>query len=494
MKLTEIFLSAYPVLFYLTLFLYIAVLVYTIIRILFDTYNSSKALAYILLVIILPVIGIIIYYAFGINFRKHRIYSKQVKIEQDLSDQIDRLFRDQVNALTENNKDKLGNYSGLAHFLLTDSRELISKNEYKLLINGENKFPELFKAISSAKHHIHIEYYIWENDIRGNQLKDLLISKAKDGVQVRVIYDAFGSRGIRKNIVPEMKEAGVQVFPILKIKLTFLANRINHRNHRKVAVIDGEVGFVGGINISGRYDNRLKNKVFWRDTHLKTEGPLTGSLQRHFIANWNFCSGETLTVNKEFFPHLNSPQSDKYDEPAQIVAGGPDYKRSYIKLSFFRIFTLAQKKLYITTPYFIPDESIILALKQAALGGVDIRLIVPEESDSIIVSAATKYYLAELLSAGVRIFLYKKGFVHAKTIVADTFLSVVGTANMDMRSFDLNYEINAIIYGEKFGKKMEDVFFDDLKECRELTYSEWKKVSNWHKLGYAAARLLSYFL
>ncbi len=274
----------------------------------------------------------------------------------------------------------------------------------------------------------------------------------------------------------------------------FLANSINHRNHRKIAVIDGKIGFVGGINISDRYDNRLGNAIFWRDTHLKIEGPTVGSLQRHFITNWNFCSGETLTVNNKFFPHFHSPQLNGHKEPAQIVAGGPDYKRSYIQLSFFKIFTLAKERLYITTPYFIPDESTIIALKQAALGGVDVRLIIPEDSDSRIVSAATKYYMEGLLSAGVRVYLYQKGFVHAKTVVADTFLSVVGTANMDIRSFDLNYEINAIIYGKEFGKKMEDMYYDDLKECREISYSDWVKISKWRKLGYSIARLLSYFL
>jgi len=494
MQLFYILSITQPLLYYLIFFLYIAIILFTFYRILFDTTNSNKALVYVLLVIILPLIGIIVYFSFGINYRKHKIYSKQMKIDKELRDQITGLYQHQVNTLTEKDKYKLGNYDSLAHFLLTDPHELIGTNEYKLLINGENKFPEMFEAISVAEHHVHIEYYIWENDTRGNQLKDLLIRKVRDGVGVRVIYDAFGSSGIRNNIVREMKKAGVQVFPILKIKLVFLANSINHRNHRKIVVIDGKIGFVGGINISDRYDNRLGNKVFWRDTHLKIEGPTTGSLQRHFITNWNFCSGETLTVNKKFFPYFHLPQISELKEPAQIVAGGPDYKRSYIQLSFFKIFTLAKEKLYVTTPYFIPDESTIMALEQAALGGVDVRLIIPEESDSHIVSAATKYYLEGLLSAGVKVYLYQKGFVHAKTIVADTFLSVVGTANMDIRSFDLNYEVNAIIYGREFGKKMEDMFNDDLKECREMSYSDWEKISKWRKLGYSIARLLSYFL
>jgi len=494
MQLFEIPFSIPLIVYYLMVFLYIAILLFTFYRILFDTTNSNKALVYVLLVIILPVIGIIVYFSFGINYRKHKIYSKQMKIEQELRDQITGLYQHQINTLIEKDTYKLGNYYSLARFLLTDSHELIGTNEYKLLINGENKFPEMFAAISTAVHHVHIEYYIWENGTRGNQLKDLLIRKVKEGISVRVIYDAFGSRGIRNNIVREMKKGGVQVFPILKIKLVFLANSINHRNHRKIVVIDGKIGFVGGINISDRYDNRLANTIFWRDTHLKMEGPTVGSLQRHFMTNWNFCSGENLTVNKKYFPYFHVSQITEFKEPAQIVAGGPDYKRSYIQLSFFKIFTLAKERLYITTPYFIPDESTIMALEQAALGGVDVRLIVPEESDSRIVSAATKYYLEGLLSAGVRVYLYQKGFVHAKTVVADTFLSVVGTANMDIRSFDLNYEINAIIYGSEFGKKMEDMFYDDLKECREISYADWEKISKWRKLGYAIARLLSYFL
>ena len=476
------------------LVLYIVLLIYTLYRILFDTNNSTKALAYILLVITVPLVGIIIYFSFGINYRKHKIYDKQVKIDKKIAGEISSLYQDQIESFNENFKNRLGNFYSLAKFLLSDSQELVSSNTYKLLINGENKFPEVLKEISLAKHHIHLEYYIWDNDIRGNELKNLLIKKQNEGVQVRVIYDAYGSRGIRKNIVNEMKEHGIHVFPVLKIKLVALANRINHRDHRKIIVIDGKSGFVGGINIADRYDNGLNNNNYWRDTHLKIEGPVVSNLQRHFITKWNYCSHEDLEVNKILFPHINLRKPNEEDEFAQIMAGGPDYKRSYILLSFFKIFTQAREKLYITTPYFIPNETIIIALKQAALGGVDVRLIIPKESDSIIITAASKYYLRELLSAGVQVYLYEKGFVHAKTIVADSFLSVIGTANMDIRSFDLNYEINAIIYGKKFGAQMEDLFYDDLKNCVQIYYSDWEKISKWRLLGYTTARLLSYFL
>jgi len=478
----------------LLLALYIPLIIYTLYRILFDTNNSTKALAYILLVITVPVVGVIIYFSFGINYRKHKIYDKQLRIDKKFVEQISSLYHEQINTFEDNYKNKLGDFYSLAKFLLGDSRELLSHNNYKLLVNGENKFPEVFKEISVAKHHIHLEYYIWENDFIGNELKNLLIKKHKEGIQVRVMYDAFGSRSIKNSIVRELREAGVNIFPVLKIKLVAFANRINHRDHRKIIIIDGTIGFVGGINISDRYDNGRNNNNYWRDTHLKILGPAVANLQRHFVTKWNYCSPEFLVVNKLFFPNIDSPNPLNNSELAQIMAGGPDYKRSYILLSFFKIFTQAKKKLYITTPYFIPNETIIIALKQAALGGVDVRLIIPEQSDSIVITAASKYYLRTLLSAGVKVYLYEKGFVHAKTIVADTFLSVIGTANMDIRSFDLNYEINAIIYGNKFGNKMEELFYDDLKQCRQVHYSDWEKLSKWNQLGYSAARLLSYFL
>lgn len=474
---------------------YIPILIYTIYRILFDTDNSTKALAYILLVLTMPILGIIIYFSFGINYRKHKIYDKQVEIDQKIVEQIAILYNGQIETFTNKYSNKLKNYFSLARFLLTDSQELVSKNNYKLLVNGEEKYPEVFKEIDAAKHHVHLEYYIWENDIIGNQLKDLLIKKHGQGIKIRIMYDAFGSRSIKNNIVKELTQHGISVFPVLKIKLVAFANRINHRDHRKIVIVDGNIGFVGGMNVADRYDNRLNEDTYWRDTHIKLIGPAVSNLQRHFITKWNYCSEEILTVNRALFPILKEGVIDiSGGEYGQIMAGGPDYKRSYMLLSFFKIITQAKDKLFITTPYFIPNESIMIALKQAALGGVDVRLILPEESDSIIVTAASKYYLKSLLRAGVKVYLYEKGFVHAKTIVADTFLSVVGSANMDIRSFDLNYEISITIYGHIFGKQMEELFMEDLKNSREISYTEWENLSKWKELGYSLARLLSYFL
>jgi cardiolipin synthase len=269
---------------------------------------------------------------------------------------------------------------------------------------------------------------------------------------------------------------------------------MNHRDHRKVIIVDGLVGFVGGINISDRYDNSIDTGLYWRDTHVKFTGPLVKSMQRHFIVSWNSCQEEKLGFNNQLFPEYAPLETSDTKGVGHIVAGGPIYPMSNVMLTYFRIFTLAEKKLYITNPYFIPSDSILDALKQAAISGVDVRLMMPYKSDSLIVGAASRYYLPELVRAGVKVYLYKKGFVHAKTVVADTRLSVVGTANMDIRSFDLNFEIFSVIYSNEFGKQMEQVYLNDLQECHEVTIEDLDKISSFSLLGYAVARLISSFL
>ena len=223
-------------------------------------------------------------------------------------------------------------------------------------------------------------------------------------------------------------------------------------------------------------------------------GETVHNLQRHFIVNWNGAQPNKLPVTKELFPELDQMNTEKEPEFAQVVAGGPIYPISKIMLSYFKIFTFAKEKLYITNPYFIPNDSILDALKQAAISGVDVRLMMPEKSDSAVVGAAAKFYYEDLLEAGVKIFLYKKGFVHAKTVVADNNISVVGTANMDIRSFDLNFEIMSVIYGKDFAHQLEDAFLDDLKECNELSYALWKEQGIFRKVSYAIANLVSSFL
>jgi len=473
---------------------YLSLIIYTVIHILLYTTTTPKALGYLLLVLLLPGVGMVIYFSFGLNFRHFSSRSKTVQAQTEFDETMRKQVSPAANSLPIASKAELDNFSSLIKFLKGIGNEPLHESFFTLLINGEKKFPEVLRVLASAKQFIHMEYYAWENDIRGNEIKDVLLRKAKEGVKVKVLYDDYASRKIKPNIVRELKAGGVSVIPRIKVKLAFLANRVNHRDHRKIIIVDGVTGFVGGINVSDRYDNSIDTGLYWRDTHVKIVGPLVGSLQRHFIVSWNSAQSEKLTYTQDLFPDkmVDDPQGVK--AMGQVVAGGPVYPTSNIMLTYFKIFTLAKERIYITNPYFIPNDSILDALKQAAISGVDVRIVVPYKSDSQMVGAAAKFYFPELVRAGVKIYLYKKGFVHAKTVVADSCLSVIGTANMDMRSFDLNFEIMSVIYGQEFGEQFEKAFLEDLKECMEVTNEMVSNASLLNRLFYSIARLMSSFL
>ena len=311
-------------------------------------------------------------------------------------------------------------------------------------------------------------------------------------IAVGFIYDDFGSRGIRKNIAIQLRDAGVETYPFYKINFLRMVNHLNYRNHRKIIVIDGKKAFVGGINISDKYINEppSANKLFWRDTHLMIEGPGVYFLQYLFIWDWNFCSGKALENIKHYFPneYRNNPPGDKI---IQIAASGPDSVNPTILYSILSAIYQAQEEILITTPYFIPDQSLMDALIVAALGGVSVKLLVPEKSDSRLVALAASSYYADLLSAGVKIFFYQDGFVHAKTLVVDKKIAVIGTANMDVRSFDLNFEVNAIVYDDELATSLANVFNTDIKDAIILDNDDWSNRSVSRKFVGKIARLVS---
>ncbi len=477
----------------LLLVLYAVILAYTVVRILLDTDSTPKTLAYLLLVFIFPVFGVLFYFSLGVNYRHQKSTAEGVAQHYELDRRYQKEVVNHTDELLRSNRDEIGHFEPLVHFLSKIGGEHLSQSRLSLLINGEEKFPDVLKTLEGAERHIHMEYYAWENDQTGNQIKEVLLKKRAEGVRVRVLYDDFASAKIKKNIVRELKEAGVEVYPQIKILLWQLANRLNHRDHRKIIVVDGTVGFVGGINISDRYVNSIDTGLFWRDTHVKITGPLVLSLQRHFAVSWNTSTPAKVEFGNDLFPDAEVVASERVSL-GQVIAGGPIYPKSNIMLSYFKIFTLAREKLYVTNPYFIPSDSIMDALKQAALSGVDVRLLLPFKSDSKVVGAASRFYFSDLLGAGVRIFLYKKGFVHAKTLVCDSMLSVVGTANMDIRSFDLNFEIMSVIYSKSFAHELESAFMKDLDDCLEVNPEEWKKRGFLERLVYSVARLISSLL
>lgn len=460
----------------------------TSVRVIMDTHSSTKTSAYLLLILLLPIAGTIVYFTFGVNYRKIKIFRRKFIGNAKLFQEIKNQIVTESAALKQSSPDLIGPHTDLIDLLVTDSYSPLSRNSVTLLLNGEQKFPEVIHCLQAATDHIHMEYYIFENDTIGNTIKEILIRKSKEGVKVRLIYDAFGSMGFRRNVKKELEQNGVEVYPFYQVRFPHLASRINYRNHRKIIVIDGIIGFTGGINIADRYINNDTKKLYWRDTHIKIEGDAVRSLQYHFLSSWSFCADERAYLSGNLFPAHNLEQGDHL---TQIVSSGPDYKRASIMLAYFTAIATAKKCVYITTPYFIPNESIINAIRKAALSGKDVRLLVPEDSDSWFVNAASRFYYKELLETGVRVFLYQKGFVHSKTMVVDDRISLVGTANMDFRSFDLNFEINAVVYGTGLNTELKRAFLKDLEDSRELNLDVWNKRSGLSIFFSSLARIFS---
>jgi len=266
---------------------YLLALIYTAIRILLDTESTPKTLAYLLLIFLFPLIGMLIYFSFGINYRHQRSSSKGAQSQRIIDEAFQKEIKNETDALLQTHQEEIAHLTAMVHFLGGIEKEHLCPGYFKLVVNGEEKFPEVIKTLETASHFIHMEYYDWENDIRGNEIKDVLLRKVKEGVKVRVLYDDYASRAIRRNIVKELKSGGVEIYPQIKVKLKQFANRVNHRDHRKIIIVDGIFGFVGGINTSDRYDNSIDTGLYWRDTHMMITGPLVGNLQRHFIVSWN---------------------------------------------------------------------------------------------------------------------------------------------------------------------------------------------------------------
>lgn len=471
---------------------YILLIIIVCVRVIYDTQSTTKTLAYLLAVIFLPFIGMIIYFTVGINYRKRKIYSKKV-FDTTQKEKLRKKIRTDSEAIFSTAKESMKNYRKLATLILNQTLSPITtNNEVLLLQNGELKFPKVFEAIKNAKNHIHVEYYIFNADSIGCKIIDLLIEKAKEGVKVRFIYDDFGSRDIRKKQVPRLLKAGVEAFPFYKIKLIGFANRINYRNHRKIIIVDGIIGFVGGINVCDKYINSEENKkkLFWRDTHLMIHGPAVRALQYIFIGDWNYCSGTLLKPDNHFFPQENVPKSTP-GKIVQIAASGPDSDTPLIEQTIMHAINQAQDEILITTPYFIPGQSLLDSLTVAAFSGTKIKLLVPGVSDSHLVNFAARSYYGSLLRAGAEIYCYQKGFVHAKTMVVDQNLAMVGTANMDIRSFELNFEVNAIVYDKEVAKELAGAFYEDIKFSTKLDYERWKTRSNTIQLIEKIAGLLS---
>ncbi len=436
--------------------------------------DPVKALGWITVIALLPVVGVVLYMLFGRNMRKARKFGMKLQRFEGASREHARTIDDNRNTIT---------------LLLNNSQTpLTLHNRVTVLNNGKATFAAIIEALKGARETINMEYYIFENDRIGGRIAKILRDKARAGVEVRFIYDDVGSWGLSPRFLGEMRRSGVKVRCFQRVVFPWLTSKVNYRNHRKIVVVDGRVAFTGGINIADRYLVRRGKNGMWRDTHLCIEGEAVAMLQTVFLTDWYFLNRrEPADFDAKFFP-----ASEVVDEsPVQIAASGPDSDWATIMQAFFSAITRAREHIYISSPYFLPNQAILTALKVAALGGIDVRVMIPSRSDSKIVYWATRSYIGELLDAGIKVYLYNKGFNHSKTIMIDGRFSSVGTANMDMRSFEDNFEVSAIMYDPAIAAELEGYFLADLRHSTLLTREKWDARSGLHSIYESLARLLS---
>ncbi|APY09367.1 cardiolipin synthase [Winogradskyella sp. J14-2] len=445
--------------------------------------NPTKTLSYIIVLLVFPFVGLIVYYLFGQEYRKTKIFSRKNVLNQSVVKQIQEELELDTKTI-ENVDDLLEEKSKLIRLLYNNEKsKLTVNNDIKLIKNGDKKMQLLLEDIKDAKHHIHIEYFIIKDDTIGTKFLDLLCSKANEGVIIKIVIDDVGS-AISSKMKRKLKDSGVELYKFMPVLFSKFTGKMNYRDHRKIAIIDGKIGYIGGINISDNYINS-NNTRYWRDTHIRIVGEAVKQLQIVFLTTLDFVSDGELKISKDYFP----AHKCKENVALQIAASGPDTDWSNIMESIFVAVTNAEKYIHITTPYFIPNDEIVTALQVAARSNIEVKLIVPKKSDSWIAEYATNSYLEKLLEAGVKVYQYTKGFVHAKTIVIDDVFSTVGTANMDYRSFNINFEVNALIYNKPLAQQLNTIFSADLENATEIDLNVWQKRSKRTKLIEALARL-----
>lgn len=467
-------------------FLLCLYLLQTALLLVLENRRPDKALAWMVILLVLPVAGLVLYYFLARQYRhKRRIKQLPKGIWERLHremDQLSGLYRPHPEETLEIGRTPrllglLGNLPGAP---------ITTGNTVEFYHEGKELFPALLEAMDRAEDHIHMEYYIIRDDRIGREFRDMMIKKARQGVEVRLLYDGIGSVGLSEEYIQRLEEAGVETGCFLPPLVALLDKRINFRNHRKITVIDGRIGFLGGFNIGDEYLGKDPKLGFWRDTHMRVDGDAVYRLQYTFLRDWFLAKGQ-LPEGPRFLPELEH----KGRELVQIVNSGPDSKWEVMLELYFSAIAAGEKRVWIATPYFIPEGGILLALKTAALSGADVRIILPSVPDSRVVYWASLSYLEGLLQAGVKVFLYQDGFIHAKVLIVDDKLATVGTANMDKRSLFSNFEQNAVLFDRHLVARLAGQFQLDLRRCRELEASEFKALPRWKKVREGAARLLA---
>lgn len=471
------------------------------IKLILENRDPSKTLIWILIFMLFPVVGILIYAVLGRNIRKIKM-KKVYKMANNMKkenllfnlDEMKELAQGQRNMIEEG---KLPHSENIDFRVLRVVSLLLNtgifpftiNNNVEIYVDGNEKFENLVKDIQNAKDHIHLEYFIIKDSQIGKKIKKELIKKAKDGVKIRIIYDDVGCWRFWFNraFFNEMRTYGIEIIPYLKGKINIpIGGQLNYRNHRKIVVIDGKIGYTGGINIGDEYIGKNKKFGYWRDTHIRIEGASVYMLQMIFLTDWYYNTKEVL-LKEKLFPKLNT----KGNAMIQIVASGPDSDWESMHYAYFYAICQAKKSIYIETPYFIPDESLLKALKCAALSGVELIILFPKIADHKIVNTASYSYFQEILESGGKVYLYNKGFLHSKVIIIDDFMVSTGSANMDLRSFKLNFEVNAFIYDRKIIEEIRKDFMKDLGNSEELERMKFENRNTFMKVKESISRLFS---
>lgn len=451
--------------------------------------DAGATWAWILVLFFIPGLGFVTYLLFGRNLARSKMFQwedqKKVGIAQLISNQLLEICTNKFSYRNELEK----KYHDLIFMHLRNNDALLSQNnEVAIFTDGHDKFKALFHDIAAAKDHIHLQYYILKRDELGQKLLNALIRKAKEGIKVRILYDDLGSRTLTRGFFKDLRNAGGEIEAFFPSKLKFINLRMNFRNHRKLAIIDGKIGYVGGFNIGDEYLGKNPRFGYWRDTHLRIVGNAVHAIQTRFILDWNQASHRhNIHYSDSLFPPLNSTG----EVGIQIVTSGPDSEWEQIKNGYIKMISSAKQAVWIQTPYFIPDASLLDALRIASLSGIDVRIMIPNKPDHMFVYWATYSYIGEMIKAGAKIYIYDNGFIHAKTIIVDNEISSVGTANIDVRSFRLNFEVNAFIYNHDIAHKLTQSFEEDMKLSWELTDEIYQKRSLVIRFKESISRLLS---
>lgn len=464
---------------FLAICLYFAIIIISVIVVLRENRNPIRALSWVIALIFLPGVGLIFYLFFGRSLRGEMLSQQNRRRLQHSFEPYGVKLQETDLRKEQRNLVMLGTQVGGYPFTFN--------NEVDIFTDGVSKFNLLKNDLKEAHKSIYLQYYIFLDDKIGKEIAEILKEKAREGVEVKVIYDHVGSFSAKNSFFEKMRAAGIEVHPFFRVNFPQVANRINWRNHRKIVVIDGAIGYIGGMNIADRYAyGNGENKELWRDTHFRVRGDIVESLIHSFLVDWNFRN------KTPYFPAL-PPRQDRIrnKKGIQLVTGGPISTWDNLSLMFLKSISSAKRLIWIQTPYFLPTDALFNALQAAALSNIDVRIMMPAHTDSLLLHYASFSYISQCLAAGIKIYLYKPGMLHAKSMVIDDDLVTAGSTNFDFRSFENNFECNLFIHDPELNSKMRDIFYSDMKDCEKLQKEKWKNRPLGHRFLESLLRLVS---